>query len=840
MPKQTSAIKIVEMYYNRSRLDPLIKADTENQESYPTDNDRFINTATQKQLKAMLSGSKKNRTSGVYCKTVSYEKKKYQQHRYGRLVASGGSIQHMWKFIRKLVFDDSVVGFDMTNSQPTIIQQLCQKHAPPSEKFNFLTAYCRNRDEIRRSVMDVYGCDADKVKNLFTRLCFGGTVRKWEEDHGLQSPPNKGSTAIIKGFENDVHAIMAGAPSWFPDFHIALECAGHIQKTTRSVQSAFALYLQNIEGDIMQVCYDTLVQNGFDVAAIIHDEICVKTAAIDFNTQELISILTQVVEKQHGFKVAFKIEDYTTSSEDLEQLQAHQKHERTGKHEPDDIRNGKILYELLSEKCHSSSKSGQYLYDDETGLWVHDEANMKRIVYRYASEFKQTKMDNSTREIIECFDRDFGSMYKNIVTYFWTLVPPSSEALNVENNRGFLLFNNGVLDCFEFKMLPFAPEYHFTKKINRDFDTTIDMKDTMDQVLDQIFKTAYSKGDGDFKKMDYFLETLAIAVCEGGVDKQMLTMLGETNSGKGVLTKLLHNAFDQFISTFNTSILIQGVNANLEDASKWRFLIDCHDTRIMIGNEIPIDSEDQTNGFGRRERREKPLNVDMIKTLVSGGDSVKARRLRENEITIQNHAFVMLLANDMPKTTGDKAFVNRQLIMYADRSSTTNEDFDQTEFFKADKNIKTWIDTPNVRDAFVGIVCDYYARFKYNRSPKPDWVTAAVEENIVSTSSWDWVKDNYDVYPGDCLAAFNGEEDGSFKKRFRFDWNKVGEYVVPFDMLYKLYKDAGGKDSSTKFARMLGEHHIYSAVRKQRGRLVACRVGLAIVKDDYKFSNDDL
>ena len=48
----------------------------------------------------------------------------------------------------------------------------------------------------------------------------------------------------------------------------------------------------------------------------------------------------------------------------------------------------------------------------------------------------------------------------------------------------------------------------------------------------------------------------------------------------------------------------------------------------MIGNEISIQTEDQTNGYGRREKREKPMNIDMIKTLVSGGDSVEARRMR--------------------------------------------------------------------------------------------------------------------------------------------------------------------------------------------------------------------
>ncbi len=85
------------------------------------------------------------------------------------------------------------------------------------------------------------------------------------------------------------------------------------------------------------------------------------------------------------------------------------------------------------------------------------------------------------------------------------------------------------------------------------------------------FTTAYTKSDDDFEKRDYFLEKIAIAICEGGVDKEMMTMLGDTNCGKGVFTSGLKYAFDEFVTSFNTSVLLQGSNANLEDASKWRF-----------------------------------------------------------------------------------------------------------------------------------------------------------------------------------------------------------------------------------------------------------------------------
>jgi hypothetical protein len=279
-----------------------------------------------------------------------------------------------------------------------------------------------------------------------------------------------------------------------------------------------------------------------------------------------------------------------------------------------------------------------------------------------------------------------------------------------------------VLDCYNMKMVDFDPKYHFTKKINRNFSPENVNKELSNEILEKLFTTAYTKGDGDFEKRDYFLEKIAIGICQGGVDKEMMTMLGDTNCGKGVFTSALKYAFDEFVTSFNTSVLIQGANANLEDASKWRFLIKCHDSRIMIGNEIPIESEETTNKYGNKQKKDKPMNIAMIKTLVSGGDSIEARKMRENEVTIVNKAFVVMLANDFPKTIGDAGYIDRQGFMYADRSSTMEDTFDESLYFKADTNIKEWLKEDEVANAFVELICTYYNRYKNNRTPKPAWV----------------------------------------------------------------------------------------------------------------------
>jgi hypothetical protein len=231
------------------------------------------------------------------------------------------------------------------------------------------------------------------------------------------------------------------------------------------------------------------------------------------------------------------------------------------------------------------------------------------------------------------------------------------------------------------------------------------------------------------------------------------------------------------------------------------------------------------------------MNIAMIKTLVSGGDSIEARKMRENEVTIVNKAFVVMLANDFPKTIGDAGYIDRQGFMYADRSSTMEDTFDESLYFKADTNIKEWLKEDEVANAFVELICTYYNRYKNNRTPKPAWVMRAIHDNVECTSSWSWVCENYSIYDGDAIKDFDGEKNE--KGQYRFNNDLVGANFVRFDMMFKIYKDGGGKDSSTKFGRNLTEHGMYPSNRKIKGKSVTVRVGLSIFKDECDIVEDD-
>jgi hypothetical protein len=116
-----------------------------------------------------------------------------------------------------------------------------------------------------------------------------------------------------------------------------------------------------------------------------------------------------------------------------------------------------------------------------------------------------------------------------------------------------------------------------------------------------------------------------------------------------------------------------------------------------------------------------------------------------------------------------------------------------------------------------------------------------VSEYVESSSASSWVHDNYEVYKGDVLKDFDGVEGEN--GIYRFNWDKVGEWALPIDVMFKVYKDTGGRDSSTKFGRMLTANKVFAAVKKRGGRAVRYRVGVRVpVEDDdgsYRMIDSD-
>ena len=343
--------------------------------------------------------------------------------------------------------------------------------------------------------------------------------------------------------------------------------------------------------------------------------------------------------------------------------------------------------------------NGLYIYDETNGLWTSDEYDIMRVVDLHSNEIFINWKDSVKQKTLL-------SLYDSALPLVKARAPFKAEFLaDTKKNRGFFLFFNGVLDCSTFTMRPFSADLFFTRRIHRDFDPLLVNDEDEVAVIEKLFNSAYTvpgsepnteeqflfKGDFDTSKRDLVLQKLSRGLILGGVDKEFLMLLGETNCGKGVLTQFLEHTFHEYVGTFNTPNLQQKKCSLTFDGKRWAWIANLWDCRLIIGNHLA----------------QKPLNADMLKALVTDGDKITYKLLYQNAVEVEMMACLVVFDNDYHFVKA----VERALIIYADRSSSTEDTFDAAEFFKADTTIKDVFNrSTKLQDAFIRILCKYYQR----------------------------------------------------------------------------------------------------------------------------------
>ena len=331
MSPPLTTMQISERYYNIDDLDVLVNVATD---KVPDDFETYMTEDERLKLVNLLKDTKLHE-EGYRYKKITFRKKQYGAIRYGRVIADTDkdgnyveSLQNMWKFIRKVASNGHIMGFDMENSQPRILKQLCDRYCP-AVKLNYLAAYVNHRDDIRNQITDHYDVSTGSAKELVVRLCFGGSISEWRKDNSVAETVK--DMDLIKGFHGEVQHIMNVLAPSFPNYDRALQVfAWRIEtepekmKDKYKFRSSLAMYLQNIEGDIILSMNRALNNMGIEVLTPIHDEINVEvTDYVVENSDHIIEKLQAAVLVDTSFHVKLKAEDYSMNDEVRAMLDAH-------------------------------------------------------------------------------------------------------------------------------------------------------------------------------------------------------------------------------------------------------------------------------------------------------------------------------------------------------------------------------------------------------------------------------------------------------------------------------------------------------------------------------------
>ena len=454
---------------------------------------------------------------------------------------------------------------------------------------------------------------------------------------------------------------------------------------------------------------------------------------------------------------------------------------------------------------------GVFVYDDETGLWTADandhfricSAHKNRLLFQAISEKGQEKTLRS--KVTDAFK------------WLAANAPEKSglEMTNCPEQRGKLLFRNGVLDMATFKMLQFHPKYFFMNRINRNFTPDTVDPDLIEEVLARIFDKPLT----NIEKRDYFIEKLARGIAGHVEDKQFVVYLGPTNCGKGILTTFLMKAFGDCVATFDSESIIR--TSETRDAKSWMWLAtdNLYSRRLLVANEIRMGSD------GRQLR---PIDSNLVKQLVSGGkDQIKMRVNYGLPFNVVNQSTIVLFANDAPAAEpADDAYQGRANYVEGDRGASDKIQEDTATEFVKDPGVDDWVSLECVTDAFVGLLCLYYATTVQNGlTPKPDCVTKATHER--ATDGQETIEDSLRSK----FVFYSGDKRDFLKPDGRFDWEKVKGWcmkVSDFNEEWARLRRGGGATSKTLLRQKLLTLGVVSHMRKQNGVTQRIYVGMRL------------
>jgi phage/plasmid-associated DNA primase len=216
------------------------------------------------------------------------------------------------------------------------------------------------------------------------------------------------------------------------------------------------------------------------------------------------------------------------------------------------------------------------------------------------------------------------------------------------------------------------------------------------EIYDKILNPIFSENE---IIRDSFLYEMSQTIAGNYQRKTWYCLEGVRNSGKGIISDCLFNAFQNYVSLTNADNFIYK-DSNGDSAKSLSFLTDFEFSRLVITQEISLKENGKTLLDGNR-----------IKKFVSGGDKIEARKNYQDEKRFKLQCSLMLCCNDLP--TRNPADCNEFLKHYLFNSKFIGDNeekkYDHIKYYKKDETLKTnFLMREEVMNEFTLILLEHY------------------------------------------------------------------------------------------------------------------------------------
>jgi len=525
-----------------------------------------------------------------------------------------GGLQGFPFDVRNPLLDKYYWDCDMENAHYWFLAQMGEKWSMKTEA---IRQYVSNRDEELAKVSPIRRI----AKTTFLKVAYGGDITLYNEFYKDSDVPATADKTLLKKIETEVSAIAERC--W--EKNVVLH---KLAKKHNPVYSLLSLVLQTEERKCLLAIDDYMASVKREVGVYIHDGcgILKKEDETAF-PEELLRGAEAYVKQKEGWDIHLVAKKF--------------KHDYTVKRMNDllpsdvlvnDVYAARVFVELMGD--HLVYDGEVFCFNSETGIWGSDVAHIERVITQ-----QDKKLVFKQEGALGVRIYDYSGSVKNVALLIKSLhrVLPKRDGFFAErlnSDIGKLLFKDGIYD---FKTATFTkafdPNVVFFYSCPRNFPKR-DQK-----IVDFINHTTFEDPFEGRENSDILKHNLMRATIGDYLRKTFVAGIGKKNSSKSITITLVRTAFGKgLVQSFNgNSLLAKGYD--MESARELTWLVDVAKGRFAFGSEIRVSTD---------EKRKVVFDGNLIKNIVSGGDDLKGRKLKENEVSIVNKANFFLFANDLP------------------------------------------------------------------------------------------------------------------------------------------------------------------------------------------------
>jgi hypothetical protein len=581
---------------------------------------------------------------------------------------------------------------DIQNAQPTLLEQLAQKHGWVC---GHLAHYNANRDDYIAELMEQCGCERWEAKEKVCRLMFGGSAM------GM-------SSFFVSELQPEVGTLMRNV---YKEYAKTYPFAAK-----RGERSLMAMVLQTIERKCLLALDVSLTKQGRSLDVYIHDGGLVLKKEGEARMPDTVLRQAEAdISASEGYKVRLAVKELKTTlvrTEDDDDALLPQS-------VLVDDRFAAMRFVELMGDLFVMDAGHLWVFNPETGMWSNDKAVLERVITGLNGKlvFRQMgAMGVKTYDYSGCVEKR-NSLIKMLPAV--ARVQDGYFRSRLSSDKGKLLFKDGIYD-FASKTFTagFDPQVIFHAACPRKFPGEADAEKVA-FVHSVLFEMPFK----DAKEADRLRHNLMRAMIGDWRRKTFVVALGPKNSSKSTLIFTAKTMFGSYVGEFDANSML--IRHGGEAARDLLWVSDLYHCRFAFSSEIKQD-----------EKTQLAIDGNMLKKLVSGGtDTISFRKMCVNDADkVFFRPTIFILANDLPKITPCSEEINDRLQVvdyhYSFQSKPT-----ELHHKPLDREIGTKMAQDDYADAFFWVLTQEYQAWEQAGFPELPPCETELQEDLMEQAN---------------------------------------------------------------------------------------------------------